>query len=143
MLGERLQVAGQCAIFLGPCLETLDDAMNAAAVAVTVIASDRRHALAAQANPQPNRDTTIGFVCGQRGDYSRNVLRVGVPPPADFLVTRCLGHHSSNFVPQCLTTEDQSVAEVLPRGPYHLAEHLINLPTILGLCRTPRPAEIA
>ena len=40
-------------------------------------------------------------------------------------------------------TAEQSVAEILPWGPYHPPEHLIDLPPIRGLCHISRTAEVA
>ena len=50
---------GEIAIFLGRFLQAVDDAMDPAAVAVTVLLGKFRHPLAAHTDPQPNHGEGI------------------------------------------------------------------------------------
>jgi hypothetical protein len=76
---------GEVAIFLGRLLQAVDDAMDPAAVAVTVLLGKFRHPLAAHTDPKPNGHATLGLLRHQRGDqtiYWRFGLGRVIPTPS-------------------------------------------------------------
>ena len=74
---------GEIAIFLGCFLQAVDDAMDPAAVAVTVLLGKLRHPLAAHTDPQLNGHATVSLLRNQRGDKTRHLVPVRTPTPAD------------------------------------------------------------
>ena len=111
---------GEIAIFLGRFLQAVDDAMDPAAVAVTVLLGKFRHPLAAHTDPQPNGHATVGLLRHQRGDETRHLVPVRTPTPADLFVASGLVQEFAGPIPKRFAPQDQPLAKIVPRGRDHL-----------------------
>lgn len=135
---------GEIAIFLGCFLQAVDDAMDPAAVAVTVLLGKFRHPLAAHTDPQPNGHATVGLLRDQRGDKTRHLVPVRTPTPADLFVASGLVQEFAGPIPKRFAPQDQPLAKIVPRGRDHLSKRQLDFPPVF-LPPIPRdaPRELA
>ena len=101
------------AVLLFPCLDALNDAVDAATVPVAVVSRNVRHPLATKAHPDPDLDASVVFLLDQSTNPFLNVLTPGPLSPSNLLIALGPFQNSENSFPQSISAQHQAAAQLV------------------------------
>ena len=100
MFGQMIEATRKTSVVLCFFLQTLEESMDAAAIAIVIILGNDSHSFPPKTNTEPHRDTAVRLLLDQRVNQSLGFLGTGTTMPAVFFIAFRVGHQLADFIPQ-------------------------------------------